>query len=250
MTVRALCIIPATTISKGMNMWNSLRVTLIACVLALCVVPAAHAVPKSIKLTYEVKRNGKLFGRVTETFSQNGKQYQLQSITKGIGVYALLGERKLLSQGDVTKEGLRPKHFESLQSNSAKKNLINDFDWKARMLLMQVKGEKQQEALTVGTQDLLSVMYQFMYKPPKVGSLKLAVTTGKRLKTHQYQVTAQTAPLVTEAGQFKVLELVETDDADAKKIYLATEKYALPVKIVVQDDGATIEQLITQITIE
>ncbi len=115
---------------------------------------------------------------------------------------------------------------------------------------MQVKGEKQQEALNVGTQDLLSVMYQFMYKAPKVGPLKLAVTTGKRLKTHQYQVAAQTAPLVTEAGQFKVLELVEADDADAKKIYLATEKYALPVKIVVQDDGATIEQLITQITVE
>lgn len=231
-------------------MLSSLRVTILACALAILWVPVAHAVPKSIKLTYEVKRNGKLFGHVTETFSQNGKQYQLQSVTKGIGVYALLGERKLLSQGEVTKEGLRPKHFESLQSNNTKKNLINDFDWKARVLYMQMKGEKQQEPLTVGTQDLLSVMYQFMYKPPKVGPLKLAITTGKRLKAHQYQVAAQAAPLVTEAGQFKVLELVEADDADAKRIYLATEKYALPVKIVVQDDGATIEQIITQITIE
>lgn len=231
-------------------MWNSMRVTVLAFALVVLMVPVAQAVPKSVKLTYEVKRNGKLFGHVTETFRQNGNQYQLQSVTKGIGVYALLGERKLLSQGDVTKEGLRPKHFESLQSNNAKKNLISDFDWKAKVLHMQVKGEKQQEALIAGTQDLLSVMYQFMYKPPKVGSLKLAVTTGKRLKTHQYQVTAQTAPLVTEAGNFKVLELVEADDADAKRIYLATDKQALPVKIVVKDDGATIEQLITQITIE
>lgn len=231
-------------------MWKNLRTVVLACVAVMLMVQTAHAVPKSVKLTYEVKRNGKLFGHVTETFSQNGKQYKLQSITKGIGVYALLGERKLLSQGDVTKDGLRPKHFESLQSTSAKKTLINDFDWKARVLNMQVKGEKQQEALTTGTQDLLSVMYQFMYKPPVAGPMKLAVTTGKRLKTHQYQVSMQAAPLVTEAGQFKVLELMETDDADAKKIYLATEKYALPVKIVVQDDGATIEQLITQITIE
>lgn len=231
-------------------MWKNLRTVVLACVAVMLMVQTAHAVPKSVKLTYEVKRNGKLFGHVTETFSQNGKQYKLQSITKGIGVYALLGERKLLSQGDVTKDGLRPKHFESLQSTSAKKTLINDFDWKARVLNMQVKGEKQQEALTTGTQDLLSVMYQFMYKPPVAGPMKLAVTTGKRLKTHQYQVSMHAAPLVTEAGQFKVLELMETDDADAKKIYLATEKYALPVKIVVQDDGATIEQLITQITIE
>lgn len=231
-------------------MWKNLRTIVLACVSVMLMVQTAHAVPKSIKLTYEVKRNGKLFGHVTETFSQNGKQYKLQSITKGIGVYALLGERKLVSQGDVTKDGLRPKHFESLQSTSAKKTLINDFDWKARVLNMQVKGEKQQEVLASGTQDLLSVMYQFMYKPPVAGPMKLAVTTGKRLKTYQYQVSKQAAPLVTEAGQFKVLELVEMDDADAKKIYLATEKYALPVKIVVLDDGATIEQLITQITIE
>lgn len=213
-------------------------------------VQLAYAAPKSVKLTYEVKRNGQQFGNVTETYTQNGKQYTLQSVTKGSGVYALLGERKLLSQGDVTKYGLRPKHFELLQSSNAKKTLINDFDWKARMLNMQVKGKAEQVALLPGTQDLLSVMYQFMFKPPAVGQIKLPITTGKRLKTHQYQVSVQSTKLATPAGEFKVLELTETDDADAKKIYLATEKYALPVKIVVQDDGATIEQLLTQMTIE
>jgi hypothetical protein len=230
-------------------MWKNLRVLVLVMVASLLVTQFAYAAPKSIKLTYEVKRDGKLFGHVTETYSQKGKQYQLQSVTKGIGVYALLGERQLRSQGDVTKEGLRPKHFESLQSTNSKKTLINDFDWKSRVLSMQVKGEKQQVSLLAGTQDLLSVMYQFMFKPPAVGPLTLSVTNGKRLKTHQYKVTAQAAPLVTDAGTFKVVELLEADD-DAKKIYLAVDKYALPVKIVVQDDGATIEQLITQITIE
>jgi Protein of unknown function (DUF3108) len=231
--------------------WTNVNAVVLACVMALMMVQTAYAaVPKSIKLSYEVKRNGKLFGHVTETFTHNGKQYKLESITKGTGVYALLGERKLLSEGDVTKEGLRPKHFESLQSTSAKKTLINDFDWKARMLTMQIKGDKQQEPLVIGTQDLLSVMYQFMFKSPANGPLKLVITTGKRLKTHQYQVSLQAQLLATDAGQFKVVELAEADDKDAKKIYLAVEKYALPVKIVVQDDGATFEQLITQITIE
>jgi len=231
-------------IAKQMRIWVWVMAVLVG------TVQAAYAAPKSVKLVYEVKRDGQSFGHVTETYTQSGKQYKLESITKGSGVYALLGERKLLSQGDVTKEGLRPKHFESLQSTNAKKTLINDFDWQARMLSMQVKGNKEQVALVLGTQDLLSVMYQFMFKPPAVGQLKLPVTTGKRLRTHQYQVSAQSAKLVTPAGEFKVLELTEIDDADAKKIYLATEKYALPVKIVVQDDGATIEQLLTKMTIE
>lgn len=233
-----------------MNVGKQVRVWIGLIVILLSTVQIVYAAPKSVKLTYEVKRNGQHFGNVTETYIQNGKQYSLQSVTKGIGVYALLGERKLLSQGDVTKDGLRPKHFESLQSSNAKKTLINDFDWKARTLTMQVKGKAEQVALLPGTQDLLSVMYQFMFKPPAVGALKLPITTGKRLRTHQYQVSAQSNKLVTPAGEFKVLELTETDDADAKKIYLATEKFALPVKIVVQDDGATIEQLLTQMTIE
>ncbi|OZA07102.1 MAG: hypothetical protein B7X95_00145 [Methylophilaceae bacterium 17-44-8] len=234
-----------------MNMWTKILTRVLIGTAALMVVQTSYAaVPKSIQLTYEVKRNGKLFGHVTESFRHNGKQYTLESTTKGTGVYALLGERKLLSQGDVTKDGLRPKHFESLQSTSSKKTLINDFDWKARLLTMQVKGDKQQVTLVKGTQDLLSVMYQFMFKPPVVGPLKLSITTGKRLKTHQYQVSAQASPLVTDAGQFKVVELVEKEDEEAKKIYLAVDKYALPVKIVVQDDGATFEQLITHITIE
>lgn len=230
-------------------MLNSVRVLMMAFALVL-MIPNAHALPKSIKLTYEVKRNGKLFGHVTETFTQNGKQYHAKSITKGIGVYGLMGERTLISQGLVTKEGLRPKRFESLQSINPKKNLLNDFDWKARVLNLQVKGEIHQEVLTNGTQDLLSVMYQFMYKPPKPGSIKLVLTSGKRLKTYQYQVSAPSAPLATDAGQFKVLELMEADEPDAKRIYLAAEKYALPVKIVLQEDGATFEQLITQISIE
>lgn len=230
-------------VGKQVRVWVGVMAILLSAV-------QASAAPKSVKLTYEVKRNGQRFGNVTETYSQTGKQYSLQSVTKGSGVYALLGERKLLSQGDVTNDGLRPKHFESLQSSNAKKTLINNFDWKARMLSMQVKGQAEQVALLPGTQDLLSVMYQFMFKPPTFGQLKLSITTGKRLKTHQYQVNAQSAKLITPAGEFKVVELTEMDAADAKKIYLATEKFALPVKIVVQDDGATIEQLLTQMTIE
>lgn len=71
----------------------------------------AQAAPKSIQLEYDLKRDGKLFAKVVENYSQVGDQYKIESVTKGVGVYALLGERKLSSNGSVTKDGLKPKHF-------------------------------------------------------------------------------------------------------------------------------------------
>lgn len=127
---------------------------------------SAQALPKNIQLEYELRRGGKLMAKVKENFSQDGKQYKITSVTKGVGIYALMGERQLQSVGEVTKEGLKPKHFELHQGDNAKKTLINDFDWEKSSLNMTIKGESSNVTLEKGTQDLLSYAYQFMFAPP------------------------------------------------------------------------------------
>ena len=214
------------------------------------VTTSAYAVPKKMILIYEVKRDGKLFANVTETFSQDGKSYSIQSVAKGIGIYALLGERKLISRGEVTKAGLQPIHFESLQSKKASKALINDFDWKNHVLNMQIKGEQEQQPLETGTQDLLSIMYQFMFVPPKGSMIKVPVTIGKKLRTHEYQVKAKPTLLNTRAGSFKAIELANAGNPEEKKIYLAVDQRYIPVKIELREDDATIEQIVTKVKFE
>lgn len=206
--------------------------------------------PKRIQMTYALTKDGQLFAHTKETYNRQGKQYQLQSISKGVGVYALLGERKLLSSGNIASAGLQPAHFESLQSKNTSKSLINDFDWKQKVLRMQVKGNTSELPLEVGTQDLLSVMYQFMFSPPKGQRLVLPVTTGKKLKTQTYQVNLVSTKLQTEAGEFNVIELSDVDGADEKKIYLAVDKQFLPVKIVMKEDGKLLEQTLTKLKFE
>ncbi|HEY0562662.1 MAG TPA: DUF3108 domain-containing protein [Methylophilus sp.] len=218
--------------------------------LLLLSAPLAQAVPKNITLTYKVTRNGTHFADVTEVFKQDGKKYSISSVTKGLGVYALMGERKLLSHGDVTKQGLKPRHFESLQSTKPAKNLINDFDWKNRQLNMQVKGEAQQLPLEKNTQDLLSVMYQFMYAPPKSKAVKIPVTIGKRLSTQAYNVNLKPVSIPTGAGDLKAIELVESGEKDGKRIFLAVEQQYIPAKMIVVDDGATLEQTLTTVKFE
>jgi len=221
-------------------------------VILLCMmtINLAIAAPKKITLEYELERDGQLFANVTEYFTQDGKLYQIESVTKGIGIYALLGKRELKSNGVVTKQGLKPLHFESLQSTSAKRTLINDFDWENQRLNMQVKGRKKEQALQDGTQDLLSIMYQFMFKPPMQTPFAIPLTIGKKLSMTDYEVTTKTQMKKTKAGNFDVVTLTERNTDEPKIIYLAKDHHYLPVKVVMYDDGAKFEQNLIKLTVE
>jgi Protein of unknown function (DUF3108) len=218
----------------------------------------AFAYPKNIQLEYDVARNGKLFAKVKETFTQNGKQYRVKSVAKGIGVYALMGERTLTSAGAVTKDGLKPSRFELHQGTSAKKTLIADFNWPKSTLNMQVKGEKRTEVLEKGTQDLASYLYQFMFSlskknESKFDEVKVTLTTGKKLHQYQYKVMARGLKLDIGKTSYKTLHISNeagTGD-DKKQLWLAQDQYYLPVRYKLTDeDGDSFEQTLTKIHVE
>ncbi len=214
---------------------------------------AAQALPKNVQLEYDVARNGKPFAKVKESFTQNGKQYRIQSVTKGLGLYALLGERVLTSIGAVTKEGLKPSHFELHQGKSDKKALLADFDWIKGKLTMQQKGETKTEILTKGTQDLASYGYQFMFNPPIKDEVKVSMTTGKKLNFYQYKVMARGLKLDVGKTSFKTLNISNEASAgqDKKQLWLAEEQYYLPVRYkLTDDDGDIFEQTLTKIHVE
>ena len=219
--------------------------------------------PKLIQLEYDLTRDGQLFARVKESFSQNGKQYTIKSVTKGVGVYALMGERVLTSTGLVTKSGLKPSRFELRQGKSAKKTLIADFNWAKSTLNMQIKGENKTEKLEQGTQDLASYAYQFMYSslmfnaPQKNGSksdeVKVMLTTGKKLKQYLYKVLARGEKLDVANKSFKTLHIANqasTGD-DKKQLWLAEDQFYLPVRYALtEEDGDSFEQTLTKIHVE
>lgn len=214
--------------------------------------------PKNIALAYDLKRDGQLFAKVKETFSQTGSQYTIISITKGEGVYALMGERKLTSSGDVTKNGLKPKHFELHQSNSSKKTLINDFDWVNNTLAMQVKGKVKTERLVEGTQDLISYAYQFMFVSPttaRVGknNINVHLTTGKKLNQYAYKVQSRGHEINAAGKQFKTLHIANSPliNEEKKQLWLAEDHYYLPVQYQLTDEnGANFEQTLTSINVD
>lgn len=228
----------------------------IAGILALSLLPFAGmavAAPKQVDVVYQATKNGQPYATVTESYKQENGRYRIESVTKGVGVYALFGVRRLLSEGEVTAEGLKPTHFEMHPGDNEKKALFADFDWAANTLTMKIKGSPTSVPLEKGAQDLSSFTYQFMFSPPKGEEVRMPVTTGKKLRNYEYKVTERNAPLEVPAGKFKVIHLVNAskDADDEKELWLGAESHYLPVKLTMRDDnGAKIEQTLTSLHVE
>lgn len=228
---------------------------LIKPILLLCLLLSnvALAQPKNIQLEYEVTRNGKSFGTVTESYIQEGEKYRILSTTKGEGLYALLGERVLTSQGEVTAKGLIPATFQLKRGASVRKALSANFDWGSDTLSMQVKGKTKTAVLKTGAQDLASYAYQFMFTPPKGDQVNVALTTGKKLKQYTYNVAARDVALNLGGTSYKTLHLVNAEVKGKKKkeLWLAQSNYYIPVKyLIVDKHGDKIEQNLTKISIK
>ncbi len=229
------------------------KLTKIITVLYLLAINVAFAQPNSILLEYDIARNDKHFGTVKEVFTQNGKQYQVKSVTKGKGIYALFGERVLTSKGEVTPNGLKPIQFELLRGDNAKKSLLADFDWAGNVLKMLVKGETRTATLVPGVQDLVSYVYQFMYTPPTGDMVKVVLTTGKKLKQYDYKIVANDATVKVGNAEYKTVHLMnaKADSKEKKELWLAKTKNYIPVRYVVVDKrGVKFEQTLTKVNVE
>lgn len=212
------------------------------------------ALPKRIQAVYEVTKNGQPFAKVHEKFAISGNTYQVESVTKGIGVYALFGERILTSKGELTTQGLKPEQFELRQGDNPKKALLADFDWAKQNLRMTVKGKVKEAPLAAGTQDLASFAYQFMYLPkPLKGDITVALTTGKKLNQYQYHIHPEPALIDCAGVQYKTLHLAPPvkESEETKELWLAADYHYVPVKILMVDDnGQKLEQTLTELHID
>lgn len=212
--------------------------------------------PKRILAHYVITKDGEEIAKVREQYVVTGDKYQIESTTKGIGIYALMGVRKLTSTGKVTSQGLQPVHFELRQSNSAKKTLIADFDWAKNTLNMQVKGENKTAKLSAGTQDLASFTYQFMFLPrPPNEKISVSLTTGKKLNVYEYQNNEPLGTLSAGGKEYKTVHLVPSNQAgeqkETKEIWLAANQQYLLVRLLMVDEhGEKLVQTLTELHVE
>jgi len=199
---------------------------------------------RKIAIEYEVYKSDIPFATIKEQFEIKKQGYQITSQQKGMGVFALLGERILTSNGHVDAHGLVPNKFTLQQGDRLKQAT---FDWPNKTINMQYKGKTRTGTLTAGTQDLSSFAYQFRFKPPvEKQPYEVALTTGKKLKNYTYQVEAQTIEL--DGKPVDCLHLFqENPGKESKEFWIAKDYQYLPIYIVLVDKhGQRLEQTVTK----
>jgi len=224
---------------------------LLGCLLIVCSTSAIAANgPSRLEVSYDIIKDGIRGATITETYTRTQDKYHIESVSKAIGIVALIKPETIhvVSDGMVTAKGLRPLTFTSQRKLDTDRNAGADFDWLANSITLNDRSGKRTFPLTAGTQDRLSAMYQFLFLPLKEPSLDFYMTNGNKLDIYNYLITPGqnvTVPL----GTFKALYVTSPQKAGESRteIWLATEHDNFPCKIVITDpDGDKFTQVLTR----
>ena len=236
---------------KGLTA-NAVRIAL-ACCLALAA-PLASSAPKSVRATYSGFMNGMSIGVISEQFESDGTSYRIVSDTKPMGLAAFVQRQPLRfsSAGQVARDGLRPVRFEARRTAGESPQVAAEFDWGQHQIVLKHHGKTESFALSAGTQDRLSVMYQFMYlSPERLRALDFPMTNGRKVDRYHYRATPD-VEIDTGLGRLKTVHLVKQREPGdtVTEVWLSPQHQYFPVKVIyIEKDGVRFEQLIKTLEI-
>lgn len=216
----------------------------------------AHAeLPGKVQASFDVIGFGMTLAKINETFSRDGDTYQIESVTKAVGLLARFKPEtvRVISHGKITANGLQPLAFSMTRELDTGKNASAKFNWDKSILThTDYKGVNDMPLPKV-TQDKLSLLYH-LSQVAKSGKneLKLNVTDGNNLETYSFTITADSQSIEVPLGTFKARLATNTILAEEMKyeIWMAEEREYYPCKIVVTDTaGSKLTQVLTDLVI-
>jgi len=219
---------------------------------AFAALPALAAAPTAVEAEYRVTSAGVGIGRVRETFERKGDAYAIQSTVRSEGPLKLFMDDTLVtsSEGRVVSGALQPHTFEQKRLGNGAKDIRASFDWKAGVMHSRYRGEASDHRLPEGTQDRLSIFYQFMHLAAPRDTLQVHATNGRKVELYTYR-KVEDVRLQTPAGEFDTVHYERvTEEAGKPKahIWLARDRFHLPVRIVFDDPrGLRVDQTLTSL---
>ncbi len=209
----------------------------------------AFAIPSEITAEYQVMNSGVKIGRVSETFVRKGDDYAIQSVTRSEGPLKLIIDEQvtLESSGKVVASGLRPMRFEQRRARDSRRDVDATFDWERGVMRSTFRGESSEVPLPRDTQDRLSLMYQFMRARAVEGTMKVAMSNGRKVERYTYRLVGE-EKLATPAGEFDTLHferVTSKPDESRAEVWLAKDHFNFPVRVVFDDPrGFRLDQML------
>ncbi|MDD4911249.1 MAG: DUF3108 domain-containing protein [Sideroxydans sp.] len=211
-------------------------------------------IPHRIESKYDILVKGVKLAEVREVFTHDGNEFHIQAITKPVGLLALFKPETIsvISEGTIGSTGLQPTKFTQKRVSDTKMNSAAEFDWAHHELTHRDNAGLRQLDLAVGTQDRLSMMYQFVAAPPRGKlELKFDMSNGSRIEKLHYQIKPEQT-VTTSFGTMRSYNLTSLPFNVPKKseIWLAIDHNFVPCKVVFTEDGSnSLVQVLTDLKI-
>lgn len=224
-----------------------------ALLFALALAAPAFAAPTEIAAEYRIATSGIVIGRVSESYVRKENTYRIESTTRAEGVFKLFLDDTVVlrSVGRVVAGGLQPLRFEQKRAGDPSRDILATFDWPGARLHSAYRGEEKTVSLPPGTQDRLSILYQFMNMQPGSNEVRMHMSNGRKVERYAYRKVDEPV-LATPAGEFATLHFERiTEEANENKaqLWLAKEHYNLAVRIVFEDTrGLKLEQTLVSLS--
>ena len=212
---------------------------------------ADAATPLMVKASYRIYKAGIFIGTVEEQFTRDGDNYRIVSQTETAGPLRvfLRDQLTITSEGMVVSAGLKPSRYQFVRRDDQKKNISSEFDWNKQQIVSHRAAETETFELPTGTQDRISAMYQFMFSMPTASEVTVWMSQGKKAEFYRYRKQGEEILTVNGASISTLYYARDAKAGESKAhLWLAKEKYFLPVKIVFEEgNGSTLEQMLVSI---
>lgn len=214
---------------------------------------ATVSFPQEIRAEYSLSRGSTRIGTVNESFTRDGESYRIRSETIAAGALRWVLRDRLVvsSEGRITAQGLQPQRYAFERDKAPAKNIHARFDWAQRKLTSEHDGRSETLVLQPGTQDRLSIMYQFMALDLSAKLPAAWMTNGKHVTRYEYSL-AGSEEVESPAGRFATLRVVRADPEDGSRleVWLAPSLKGLPVRVrLTRADGTRDEQQLIGLTL-
>jgi hypothetical protein len=225
---------------------------IVALLLAAGLALPALAIPTQVEAEYDISTAGITIGHVSEAYVREGDSYRIESTTRTEGVLKLFRDETVVlrSEGRVGAGGLQPLRFEQRRSGERNRDIRADFDWPQATMRSEYQGETTIHPLPAGTQDRLSIMYQFMNVSPR-REVRMYMSNGRKVELYTYRKVDEPR-LSTPAGDFATLHyerVTESEKESKAQLWLAKERFNFPVRVVFEDaKGLRLEQTLQRLT--
>ena len=211
--------------------------------------PPLNPLPNRVRLEYRA-RIGLATGQMSLLWVNEGEHYTVTSILSPQGMASLFfsGQLVQMSRGRIVATGLQPEEFWDQRDN---KRSQSRFNYATQTILTESSKGARTFPLPAGLQDVQSLLFQLALTAPPALESDNAVFNGKKVRSYHYRLLGE-ENLDTPLGVLRTLHIVRVTDTSAERfeIWLAIDRYYLPVKLATEISGFEAELLVYGINIE